>query len=328
MNRARLRNAARIVLIVLLAWAIFQLGSFDLDQLTWILSRPSEIVLALICIWGSQLFAARRLQIILDRQALSYRFWNILIVTSAAQFASNLLLGIVGGDGVKLAYFAMRDSAHTVRVVVALVLDHLLGLFALVLIGLTALALHHDLVRNSAFLRSVAVAGFAVVMVVAAISVAAWLILGRSRLAKTFGSTRYYFLPSTVVESVGLVCANPILACRGLVLSICANALPLVGFYVLVADLPGIRLSASEFAFVLPTAQLANSLSITPGGLGVGESVFDLLSRLVTGGQGLSFGALFFSFRLISALASLPGIFPVVFASSVRERKSDSGPSR
>jgi uncharacterized membrane protein YbhN (UPF0104 family) len=122
-----------------------------------------------------------------------------------------------------------------------------------------------------------------------------------------------------MARSIALIADDPRAALRGFGLSLPANLLPICGFFAIAAMMPNMTMSPLDFGFVLPTALLANSLSITPGGLGAGEGAFGLLSHMVVQAP-ISYAALFFSFRLISVLASLPGIIPLLTVKYARTK--------
>jgi uncharacterized membrane protein YbhN (UPF0104 family) len=67
-------------------------------------------------------------------------------------------------------------------------------------------------------------------------------------------------------------------------------------------------LSHAETAFAGTLGVLANQLPLTPGGLGVGESSFAQIARLLAPGSGaLAYGSVIFTFRLVTLVSFLPG---------------------
>ena len=67
---------------------------------------------------------------------------------------------------------------------------------------------------------------------------------------------------------------------------------------------PGVH--AWRMSLLIPLGQVANSLPLTPGGLGVGEAAFDLLFSL----GGLKRGAdILLGWRLVTVLIGMLGLF-------------------
>jgi uncharacterized protein (TIRG00374 family) len=309
-----------------IVWALVRFGGFGLVEFRWVLGQPLLVAAAVLSVWASLLFAALRFRLILRQQGVSQDFLSLVAITSASVFSANVLLGAIGGDGIRYLLLAPRSEAQAVATLTAIALDRILGLLGLVAIGLVALFLRLDLVFSSLFVGHVALVGSAAVLAVAAVTaaffggrasarVAAWIVrrLPPGRLAR---------IVQALGRSMALIAADPRRTLLGFGLSVIAQLFPLVGFYAVAVMLPHMTLSALDFAFAMPAGLLANSLSITPGGLGAGEGAFEFLARIVSPETTISFAALFFSFRVIGAAALLPGIVPLLIA-----RASPAGPT-
>ena len=320
----RLRIAAKIALLLVIAWALVRFGGFGFSELRWVFGHPLLIACAILAVWGGQLFGAQRFQVILRQQNLRQSFLGSLSLVCAAQFASNVLIGTVGGDGIRYLLLAPRTEEASVATLAAIALDRLLGLLGLLSVGLAALLLRLDLVSASSFLSRLLVVG---VGLCAGAAAAAIVFFAGGMATRCAGWITRRIRPgrlSRVVQAVGqsvaLIAADPRTALYGFALSLAANLLPMFGFFAIAMTMPQMTMSPVDFGFVLPTALLANSLSITPGGLGVGEGTFGLLARAVAAQPSIGFAALFFSFRLISALATLPGLIPLLTARQARAK--------
>jgi glycosyltransferase 2 family protein len=317
-----LRTAAKIALLAIIVWALVRFGGFGFVEVKWVLNQPLLIVCAVLCVWASQLVGAYRFQLILRQQGIRQDLFSLVMLTCASQFTANVLLGTIGGDGIRYLLLAPRNEASAVASLTAIALDRLLGLLGLLAIGIVALCLRLDLVASSHFASRLLLAASAVGVGVAALA----FVLFGGRLSISIAESitrrlkpgRLARLIEALGRSVALIAKDPWLALRGFVLSILANLFPLIGFYTVAVMMPQMTMTPLEFGFAMPTALLANSLSITPGGLGAGEATFDFFARLVTAAPLISFAALFFSFRLIAAAATLPGIVPLLLARQAR----------
>ena len=313
-----MRIAAKIGLVLLILWALSRFASIGVAEVHWVLSRPVLVIVAVLCVWISQLLGAYRFQIILRRQAVFVDFLSVVMITCASLFSANVLLGTVAGDGIRYLLLSPRSEARSVATLTAIALDRFLGLMGLLSIGLVALFFRLDLVLASDTLSRLALvasalglatagAGFIFFGGRAAPRAIAWIIghIRPGRLAR---------IVAALGNSLTLIANHPRSALYAFVLSILANLVPLIGFYALAAMMPQMTLGPLDFGFVLPTALLANALSITPGGIGVGEGVFEFFAHIVSPHATISFAALFFVYRLIGAAASLPGVIPLLLA--------------
>jgi hypothetical protein len=58
----------------------------------------------------------------------------------------------------------------------------------------------------------------------------------------------------------------------------------------------------------VPLTLVANSLPLTPNGIGIGEAAFDQICHLMERvPSGAAYSSIFFALRAVSVLASLPG---------------------
>jgi glycosyltransferase 2 family protein len=74
----------------------------------------------------------------------------------------------------------------------------------------------------------------------------------------------------------------------------------------------------------VPLTLVANALPLTPNGIGIGEAAFDQICRwLEPVPSGAAYSSIFFAYRTISMLASLPGLVSFV----IYRNKTASDPS-
>jgi uncharacterized membrane protein YbhN (UPF0104 family) len=219
---------------------------------------------------------------------LSLSLGNSIQLNLIGFLFSTFLPGAAGGDIAKLVYATRGNHGRRAEVATVLILDRLVGLFSLILLPLLFAPFFPDLLRSVSVLRrllyldallaALMLVGTALVMFFAPTrSWVAWL-LGRWPGIRS--------LALRVLDAMALHGKAQGTLFFALVLSLFANlALILVtalGLYAVNPSFFSMRL-----ALVAPIGHLVNSLPLTPGGIGVGETAFNTLFKLA----GMSGGA-------------------------------------
>jgi hypothetical protein len=107
---------------------------------------------------------------------------------------------------------------------------------------------------------------------------------------------------------VSLVRTHPLQLMGAFVLSLVIHACVVAGVVAIAAAVRIGRLTAADYMFAVPLTLVANSVPLTPNGLGVGEAAFDQICRwLEATPSGAAYSSIFFALRAISMLACLPG---------------------
>lgn len=201
----------------------------------------------------------------------------------AAGFAANFVaLGNIGGDVVKAALLAHRRVGRRTLAVTTVLVDRLMGLFALLLFasgGVLASGLAFDasstaievVARSTLLVTAIACVGFA-------LSIAP----GRPLWRLAFLVRRLPLIGRRLGEALLLLDAYQ----AGRVNMIAALAVGLItdaafvgSFYCVAKALPIVSPGLSDHLLVVPLGLIAGALPISPNGLGTVEAVIDLLYR-------------------------------------------------
>jgi uncharacterized membrane protein YbhN (UPF0104 family) len=229
-----------------------------------------------------------RASLLFRNARLSLSLGNSIQLNLIGFLFSTFLPGAAGGDIAKLVYATRENHGRRAEVATVLILDRLVGLFSLVLLPLLFAPFFPDLLRSVSVLRrllyldgllaGLMLVGAALVMFfVPTSSWVAWL-LGRRPGVKS--------LALRVLDAMAVHGKGQSALFSALLLSLLANlALILVTALGLYAVNPGSF--SMRLALVAPIGHLVNSLPLTPGGIGVGETAFNSLFKLT----GMSGGA-------------------------------------
>src|SRR5258707_8267553 len=238
---------------------------------------------------------------------------------------STFLPGAAGGDIARLVYATRQNHGCRAEVATVLILDRFVGLFSLVLLPILFAPFFLDLLRSLSVLRRLLymdalLAGLMVVSV----ALVTFSASTRSWVARSPGKwPRIKDLAVRALDAMALQGKAQSTLFFAFLLSLLANlALIIVTALGLYAVNP---LSFStRLALVAPIGHLVNSLPLTPGGIGVGETAFNALFKLtgISGGAETLLGV-----RLWNVLVSLLGLVVYLFGMrrSVYPYEDESG---
>ena len=221
-------------------------------------------------------------------------------------FFNACLPGSTGGDLVRVYYASQGNPGRRTEVITVILLDRAAGMFALLIWPLLVVPLVPQLIASNSVLQGLLGAAAIVIgvmlgcLLIAFSSrmrnsrLVAWALttlpMGKyaERVINTIHAYRH-----NMKELVGAVCIS--LLAHTLTISVTllvALAINPAGF-------------AWQMAVLLPLGFLANTLPITPGGLGVGEAAFSRLFAVA----GLSGGAeILLGWRMLTILMGLSGV--------------------
>jgi glycosyltransferase 2 family protein len=233
--------------------------------------------------------------------------WNkSLQVTMVSFFFTAFLPGATGGDLSRLYYVAKDVKARRSEIVIVSLFDRGIGMLSLLLMPLlfapfftrdvAATPPLRDLLIISAALSAVLIAGF--------FACICFQPLMEKIAHAVFGILPWKEWYGQVIRTVGGYRTSLGAVGAALVISIVANSLTVVGVVLAVLALDPAALSL-KMSLVIPLGFVANTLPVTPGGLGVGEAAFNSLFAIA----GLRGGAdALICWRVWTALVRLLGV--------------------
>jgi uncharacterized protein (TIRG00374 family) len=227
-----------------------------------------------------------RLSWLFRPQGLNLRFGTSLKLALVGFFFGTFLPGAAGGDLSKLFYTTRGSGGRRTEIMTVVLLDRAIGLFSLLLLPFIFVLMFAQTFQGEAVLRSIllttglialgVVAGFLACLFSDSFmnyfhSGALNLVTGNPIVRQVLGAIANYRKNSSVL-----------IAALGV--SVLANLL-----LVFVTMLGALAVAQSSWTarmfVVIPIGHIVNSLPLTPGGLGVGETAFDALFNL-TGFRG------------------------------------------
>jgi uncharacterized protein (TIRG00374 family) len=251
-------------------------------------------------------FMAFRLSWLFRPHGLHLRLGRSVQLTLVSFFFSTFLPGAAGGDLAKVFYAAKENTGRRTEIVTVVLFDRAVGLFSLLVLPLLFAPLFSRLIRAVPTLQILLVT----VGAIAACMLASFLLcLFHQALVNRFAVWLLGFLPgktvsARVLATIGGYRRSPGSLLVALGASLLAN-LTLVGVTALAILALNPAWLSTKLCLVVPMGFIANSLPLTPGGLGVGETAFNALFR-VTGLRGGAEALL--CWRIWTVLVSLLGL--------------------
>ena len=311
-RRSLAGNLIRIGTGFALLAALYYWRVIDLAALNILVARPDILVLALAASLANIPLEALRWHILLRAQGIDLRLWRTIRVLATSVFFANFLPGAAGGDLIRGVYVYRASPGRRAAAMLSILIDRLIGLVAFVLLGLAAM-LTRPIGRGPLELSVLALSALFIALLVLLFfyghvmaQALQRLLRGRSaRLAQvvddTGGALRQYVQDW---RSTGLAMLLSVVIVGFAVgpIVLIAEAMPFAG--------PNfVGPSAADYGIAGLYALIANSLPVTPGGLGIGEGAFaSACLMLAPQAAHAAYGTIFLAFRCVFILSILPGL--------------------
>jgi uncharacterized protein (TIRG00374 family) len=281
---------------------------------------PRAFLLSLAFMGLTIVLGVVRWRMVLRVHGLELPLGRAAEISLIAHFFNSFLLGSTGGDLLK-AYYAARETHHKkTEAVVTVVVDRLIGLFAMLVFACLMMA--PNLALLQAHKRLAALAGFILLMTTGCglvIGLSFW--GGVSRLWPQSRARLRKLPKGELLEQCLEACREfgrrPEFIVRTLGISMLLNVVCVLQFWAVAGGL-GLKISPLALLVIVPMIICVSALPITPSGLGVRENLYVLMLAVpeinVTATQALSLSLLAYAGSLFWSL--LGG---VVYA-SLKER--------
>jgi uncharacterized protein (TIRG00374 family) len=300
-----LRSAVGIAILATLAYS----GLLNVEILSQAFDHPGLLALATFLLAMTIPLAAIRWWVLL--RSLDYPMtigWS-LRTTLLTSFLHTFLPGAYGGDiaRVALAYRAAKGGLS--RLTLTVIVDRLSGLLSLMLLAVLVLPMLPFQIRKDAFIPlAIAVA----VMVIGTIAAIGWgehLATVVERLPKVGKKISYVI--REVLAAFRIYLDRWTVLFLALLISLVQFALILLALIIIGAAMKFNALPASGYVVAGVWSIVANSIPLTPGGLGIGEAAFARIAvMLETSRTGASYATVFLGMRVLTILVSAIGVIP------------------
>jgi uncharacterized membrane protein YbhN (UPF0104 family) len=263
-------------------------------------------VLALLCMIANFAFTAWRFCVLLAPLRLRLSLWDSFKLTLIGQFFSTFLPGGTSGDVMKIYHAAEGNEGRRTEVATLVLLDRAVGMFAMLLLPILLAPFSTEVLRGSRALREILwLAGAG-----AGAMLAGFLLTFSDRVRHSrpllwiFRTMPLGGYAERIFDTVHQLGRHPLPLFEAVGISLLGQSQTVLILLTLaLATTPGEPVARA--AIMVPLGLLANTVPLTPGGLGVGEAAFEKLFRIA----GVHSGAeAMLSWRLLTTVISLAGL--------------------
>jgi len=297
---------SRLALAVLGLALLYYFGLLRFDALTSLYGHPGRVAVCSLLLFSTIPLGAVRWHFLLWCQGFRLPFRKTLAVVFIGQFFNTFLPGAYGGDLIRAGYVYHGARQQAGRLLLSLLADRLSGLIGLICL---AIATHFALpavvnFRMTAWMVAVGITAVGVALLLPVLGQIAAPIL--NRFSPRLGG-RLLSLSAQVGAANRIYLARPQVVIGAVAISVVQFALALGAYVVLASAFDFVTAAPATIAYASVVSLIANSIPLTPGGIGVGEAVFANTIPLVDPGATGPYATIFLAVRALSALLSLPG---------------------
>ncbi len=267
-----------------------------------------------------------RMQILINAHHLNLSFQAAIKLTFIGLFFNTYLPGATGGDLVKIYYASKGNPGKKTEVITILLLDRFIGLFTLLTLPLLLAPFFIPIIESEKVLKGLLGISLMISLGIIVVSIIGSKydlenshILNWIEKKIIFGEKL-----KRVLHTVHSYRNNKLVIFQALMLSYFLQSL-MVGVTLVVIESINQLGVDIKMLILIPLGYFANSLPVTPGGIGVGEAALESLFNLF-GMQGGAEALL--GWRIIMVISGLTGLFfylkgekRFVFSSEDEERR-------
>lgn len=296
----------KIVIAVLLLTILIRYALIDLQKLPALLYNPFplivSVILMVIAIWAN----AMRWSKLLTAMSETIHLRHGLRMLYISAFASTFLPGSSSGDAIRMI-LSIRYGIKASRATISIVLDRIFGVVLGAIVFILFSVLYWDIVKNYQILKIVVSLVAFILFFAISISlisyhwghkIAGWI--------RGDGRGKFQEFIAGVLDGMQEVAHSPSTLLAATFWSIFIQLLMITVSFILATVLGFTGLSFGQLAIAFNGGLLTSVIPITPGGIGIGEAAFDQICRVLSGSS-MAYASIFFSFRIVKMIVSLPG---------------------
>jgi uncharacterized protein (TIRG00374 family) len=299
----------RVFVAVVLLLLLYYSGRLDFSVFARI--NPTLLLLTFPFYLIAFLVGIHRWRMLLHGIKIPISLWDTTRLAMTGIWVSSVLPGgaLFAGDVTRATFIASKNYSNQRAIaIMSVLMDRLLGMFAIFVIAAVALLMSTQLLMKSVWLQLIAVILISLIitfLVVIALAFSQrthnWIISLRF-IKKIPG----YNLFMKVFEAFYAFRKHPKILLRCHLISYIGHGAMILAIYILSIGL-GIRLdSVSEYFFAIPVGLISSMLPISgPAGIGVGNVGFDVTFRLVNSNYGAELAILWQATFIIASQLGL-----------------------
>lgn len=315
----------KLSLAFALVMVLLSSGQLDFRSITVVFNNLNFFIPALICLFLGIVISGFRWWLLLRATGNNIPLGTIINLQLIGSFFSTWLPGAAGGDAVRgVQVFRLLKNGRSTALL-SIVTDRVFAMIGLISIAaLVSFFLSAAISPDATVFQYIGLLRVLVYLCLAGLVfgiLAVYLALRFSVLGYFPAKVRHYLHPFSVTIIMYLRAWPTLLICW--VVSVLATGIVIIGMVAIASIFP-FAANPQVTAIAGVFGNLFSVIPITPGGLGVGESVFskvcvELSARVAP------FATIYFSFRVGMLIVNIPGMIISLFYSTAKHReKADS----
>jgi glycosyltransferase 2 family protein len=271
----KLIQIAKLVVAAGLIWWLVQTKKITAAPFIELWATPWLTFFAFAVVLATIVINNYRWLLLLRGQGIRSSSKQTVPLTFIGLFFNLAMPGAVGGDLIKAYYIAQEQPGTKLRAATSVLMDRVVGLYALALIVLAAIVTHVNIIMGSPQLKVLAVFNIAL-----AFGFSIFFLLGFSETIREHDWTNSFlekFPGGKFIERIYDAVHDYKNGKRqfglGILLSILVQSMNIFLFFVIAKTLH-FEISMGALFFVIPLGLMATAVPVSPGGLGVGQAVF------------------------------------------------------
>ena len=290
-------------------WLV-QSGKMDFFALKNLLA-PLPATIGFILIFLNLFFGSERWRILLKSQGLPSKAYPVFKLSMIGSFFNFAMPGGVGGDVIKAYYFNKENPGQKVIAVTSVLMDRVLGLFAMVLFALLVMIFDYEHIST---IRSLTTLFWFILALFLCFIIGLALVFSQSANVRKILKKVLTALPLSekllkLYESMHLYGNEGRRIITVIALSLLSQICAVL-FLFMTGELAGFsNIPAKTFFLVAPLGFMATAIPISPAGVGVGQAAFYFLFNIYIGNTSQVGPTCITAFQVGNFLFSLLGAF-------------------
>lgn len=277
-------QSAKLLFSAGIIYWLIQSGKLNFAALKNLLT-PTAAATALVLVLLNQFFASERWRILIRSQGMPAPSWPVFKLSMIGAFFNFAMPGGVGGDVIKAYYFTREHPGSKVVAVTSVLMDRVLGMFAMVLLALVVMFYDMDHIVKTPALMTLFwfILGLFIVFIIAFSLIFSQKIYEHGHLKKLIKKMPLSEKFMKLYESMHLYGKDGKRIIVVILLSLISQACAIVFLY-LAGNMAGYTdIPAKTYFLVAPLGFMATAIPISPAGVGVGQAAFYFLFNIYTG---------------------------------------------
>lgn len=247
--------------------------------------HPLPFILCIVLVALSTTLATERWRVLARGQGLALRFYTAIRLSLIGLFFNFAMPGGVGGDVVKAYYVTRENPERKVDSALNVLIDRVVGLYAMILMAAVAMFLDFEKVMALAQLRFL----FFLTLILAFVSSLFFALAFSSRVRgqdviwSKLKSFRLGQIFMKIYDSVHVYGQQKTLFVKALLYSWASQGCTVLLMAVVGGALSTFDIPLSAYFFVCPLGMMITAIPISPAGVGVGQAAFYYLFNLYLG---------------------------------------------